>query len=125
MTNHYHLIIETPDGNLSKGMRQLNGVYTQVYNKRHRRAGHIFQGRYKSILVEKESHLLEVCRYVVLNLVRARAATHPDQWQWSSYKATAGMEKPHLCLTTDWVLAIRNRAERGGTAIQGILLKLG
>lgn len=104
MNNHYHLIIETPDGNLSKGMRQLNGVYTQAYNRKHGRAGHIFQGRYKAILVEKESHLLEACRYVVLNPVRAKGAAHPEQWQWSSYRATAGGEKPHRCLTTDWVL---------------------
>jgi REP element-mobilizing transposase RayT len=104
MNNHYHLIIETPDGNLSSGMRQLNGVYTQAYNRRHRRVGHIFQGRYKAILVEKESHLLETCRYVVLNPVRAKAATYPEQWQWSSYRASAGSEKPHRCLTIDWVL---------------------
>ena len=104
MNNHYHLIIETPDGNLSKGMRQLNGVYTQAYNRWHRKIGHIFQGRYKSILVEKERHLLEACRYVVLNPVRANATTHPEQWQWSSYRATLGKEKPHRSLTTGWVL---------------------
>jgi putative transposase len=62
MNNHYHLVIETPDGNLSKGMRQLNGVYTQAYNQRHHRVGHIFQGRFKAILVQKDSHFLEVCR---------------------------------------------------------------
>jgi REP element-mobilizing transposase RayT len=72
MNNHYHLVIETPDGNLSKGMRQLNGVYTQAFNKRHRRVGHVFQGRFKGILVQKDSHFLEVCRYVVLNPVRAK-----------------------------------------------------
>lgn len=104
MNNHYHLIIETPDGNLSKGMRQLNGVYTQIFNRRHHRVGHIFQGRYKAILIQKESHLLEVCRYVVLNPVRAKAVKHPEQWRWSSYRATAGLEKPHPCLTTDWIL---------------------
>ena len=104
MNNHYHLIIETPDGNLSKGMRQLNGVYTQTYNKRHHKVGHIFQGRYKAILIEKESHLLEVCRYVVLNPVRAKAVARPEEWRWSSYRGTSGTEKPHPCLTTDWVL---------------------
>ena len=104
MNNHYHLIIETPDGNLSKGMRQLNGVYTQIFNRRHHRVGHIFQGRYKAILIQKESHLLEVCRYVVLNPVRAKAVKHPEEWRWSSYRATAGLEKPHSCLTTEWVL---------------------
>src|SRR4030066_2354760 len=70
MNNHYHLIIETPDGNLSSGMRQLNGVYTQAFNRQHNRVGHLFQGRYKAILIQKDSHLLEVCRYVVLNPVR-------------------------------------------------------
>lgn len=71
MTNHYHLVVETPDGNLSKGMRQLNGVYTQYSNRRHRRVGHLFQGRFKAILVDRDSYLLELARYVVLNPVRA------------------------------------------------------
>jgi putative transposase len=104
MNNHYHLVIETPDGNLSKGMRQLNGMYTQTFNKRHKRVGHVFQGRYTAIIIQKESHLLEVCRYVVLNPVRAKAAKSPEEWRWSSYRATAGAQKPHFCLTTDWVL---------------------
>jgi putative transposase len=104
MNNHYHLVIETPDGNLSKGMRQLNGVYTMRYNRSHGSVGHIFQGRYKAILVQKESHLLEVCRYVVLNPVRAKVVKIPEQWGWSSYRAMAGIEKPHPCLTIEWVL---------------------
>jgi REP element-mobilizing transposase RayT len=104
MNNHYHLIIETPDGNLSAGMRQLNGVYTQAFNKRHNRVGHLFQGRYKAILIQKDSHLLAVCRYVVLNPVRAKAVKKPYQWKWSSYQATAGIGKPHPCLTTEWIL---------------------
>jgi len=104
MDNHYHLLIETPDGNLSLGMRQLNGVYTQLFNKRHQRIGHLFQGRYKSILIQKDSHLLEVSRYVVLNPVRARMVERPEAWKWSSYRATAGRESPAPCLTTDWVL---------------------
>jgi putative transposase len=104
MNNHYHLLIETPDGNLSKGMRQLNGIYTQRYNRRNKKTGHVFQGRYKAILIQKENHLLEVCRYIVLNPVRARAVTLPKEWKWSSYKATAGLERPHNCLTTDCIL---------------------
>jgi REP element-mobilizing transposase RayT len=104
MDNHYHLLIETPDGNLAIGMRQLNGVYTQLFNRQHRRSGHLFQGRYKSILVQKDSHLLEVCRYVVLNPVRAKRADAPEAWRWSSYRATAGREAAHPCLTTEWVL---------------------
>jgi REP element-mobilizing transposase RayT len=71
MGNHYHLLLETPDGNLSKGVRQLKGVYTQLFNRIHGRVGHVFQGRYKAILVEKDSYLLELCRYIVLNPVRA------------------------------------------------------
>jgi putative transposase len=105
MDNHYHLIIETPEGNLARGMRQLNGVYTQAFNRWHRRVGHLFQGRYNAILLERESYLLEVCRYVVLNPVRAKTVEKPEAWKWSSYRGTAGLEKPHGCLTTDWVLS--------------------
>ena len=104
MNNHYHLIIETPDANLSHGMRQLNGVYTQYFNRRHNRAGHIFQGRYKAILIEKEGYLLEVSRYVVLNPVRAKAVERPADWKWSSYRGSAGMEKAHKCLNREWIL---------------------
>ena len=104
MDNHYHLIIETLDGTLSRGMRQLNGVYTQTLNKRHRRVGHIFQGRYKAILIDKENYLLEACRYVVLNPVRAKMVEASREWKWSSYRGTAGIEPPHLSLTTDWIL---------------------
>jgi REP element-mobilizing transposase RayT len=116
MTNHYHLLIETPDGNLSIGMRQINSVYTQLFNKRHGRTGHLFQGRYKTILIQKDSHLLEVCRYVVLNPVRAKKVEQPEDWPWSSYLATGGKTKPHPCLTSDWVLGQfsgrRGKAER-------------
>jgi REP-associated tyrosine transposase len=116
MTNHYHLLIETPDGNLSIGMRQVNSVYTQLFNKRHGRTGHLFQGRYKAILIQKDSHLLEVCRYVVLNPVRAKMVERPEDHAWSSYLATAGKARSHACLTTDWVLrqfsGKRGRAEQ-------------
>jgi len=104
MDNHYHLLIETPDGNLSLGMRQLNGVYTQLFNRRHKRTGHLFQGRYKAILIQKDSYLLEVCRYVVLNPVRARMVEKLEDWKWSSYRATGGRGKTHPCLTKSWVL---------------------
>jgi len=86
MTNHYHLLVETPDGNLSRGMRQLNGVYTQASNRRRRRVGHVFQGRYKAILVQKEAYLLELSRYVVLNPVRARVVGQAGEWPWSNYR---------------------------------------
>jgi REP element-mobilizing transposase RayT len=104
MDNHYHILIETQDGNLSSGMRQLNGVYTQKHNFLHRKTGHVFQGRYKAILVDKESYLLELCRYVVLNPVRARMISRPQEWKWSSYRYTAGIEKAPNFLTTDWIL---------------------
>ncbi|PLX47466.1 MAG: addiction module toxin RelE [Desulfobulbaceae bacterium] len=116
MDNHYHLVVETPDPNLSLGMRHLNGVYTQAFNRAHQRVGHVFQGRYKAIVVEKNTHLLELCRYVVLNPVRARMVGSPSSWPWSSYQATAfGKAVPDF-LTTDWVLAQfstkRTRARR-------------
>ena len=116
MTNHYHVVIETVDGELSVGMRQLNGVYTQRFNRKHRRAGHLFQGRFKAILIERESYLLAVCRYVVLNPVRARVVEYPAKWEWSSFNGTRGGQAPHPCLATDWVLGQfakdRARAQR-------------
>lgn len=105
MDNHYHLVVETPDGNLSRGMRQLNGVYTQTFNWRHHTTGHVFQGRYKAILVDKESYLLELCRYVVLNPVRAAMRDKPEDWLWSSYRGTAGLSLVPEFLTTEWLLA--------------------
>ena len=72
MGNHYHILVETPDGNLSHGMRQLNGVYTQYINRTHQRVGHLFQGRFKAILVQKENYLRELARYIVLNPVREK-----------------------------------------------------
>jgi REP element-mobilizing transposase RayT len=105
MDNHYHLVIETPEANLAKGMRQLNGIYTQRYNRRHRAVGHLFQGRYKAILIQKESHLQEVCRYVVLNPVRAKAVEKVEEWKWSSYSGTAGLATCPSWLTVDWVLS--------------------
>lgn len=116
LDNHYHAIIETPDPNLSLGMRQLNGVYTQAFNRAHQRVGHVFQGRYKAILVEKESHLLELCRYVVLNPVRAGMVSKPDEWMWSSYKSTAYVGKAPKYLTIEWVL--EQFAEQKTTARQ-------
>jgi putative transposase len=104
MDNHYHLLIETPQPNLSLGMRQLNGRYTQTYNRRHHRVGHLFQGRFTAILVEKEAHMLELCRYVVLNPVRAKLVPHPRQWTWSSYRATVGETPAPRSLTSDWIL---------------------
>ncbi len=104
MGNHYHLLVETPEPNLSRGMRQLNGVYTQRFNRRHRSVGHVFQGRYKAILVERQGYLLELSRYVVLNPVRAGVVRRPGDYAWSSYRATAGRADPPAFLTRDWLL---------------------
>jgi hypothetical protein len=105
MNNHYHLLLETPEGNLSKALRQLNGVYTQAFNRRHGRVGHVLQGRFKAILVDRDSYLLELCRYVVLNPVRARITRKADTYRWSSYRATAGMDSVPAYLSVDWVLS--------------------
>ncbi|BCB26145.1 hypothetical protein SKTS_10310 [Sulfurimicrobium lacus] len=104
MTNHYHVVVETPEGNLAQGMRQLNGVYTQWINRTHRRIGHVFQGRYKAILVEKDSYLLELARYVVLNPVRAGMVSDAGEWSWSSYPAMVGAVPAPPWLQTGWIL---------------------
>ena len=105
MDNHYHVLIETPDGNLSAGMRQLNGIYTQRFNRRHGHVGHVFQGRFKAILVERESYLLELCRYVVLNPVRAKMVQDPAPYAWSSYPAMVGSVPTPQWLHMDWLLS--------------------
>ena len=112
MGNHYHLLVETPEGNLSAGMRQLNGVYTQRFNRQHGRVGHVFQGRYKAILVDKESYLLELARYIVLNPVRAGIVRSVKDWPWSSYRATAGFAAAHPWLQTDWILSAFGRRRK-------------
>ena len=104
MDNHYHLLIETPAGNLSKGMQLLNGIYTQRFNRIHNRVGHVFQGRFKAILVDKDSYLLELSRYIVLNPVRAKMVTSPHEWKWSSYLATILKESKPTWLYVDKIL---------------------
>lgn len=105
MDNHYHIVVETIEGNLSQGMRQLNGVFTQKSNRRHGSVGHVFQGRYKAILVEKEAYLLELTRYVVLNPVRANMVSDVQNWEWSSYLAMIGQNTSPEWLETDWILS--------------------
>jgi len=105
MDNHFHLLIETVEANLSRGMRQLNGVYTQEFNSRHSRVGHLFQGRFKAILIDKDDYLLEISRYIVLNPVRAGIIEKAEEWLWSSYRATIGIEKPPAFLSLDWILS--------------------
>ena len=103
MGNHYHLLFQTPEGNLSTAMRQLNGVYTQRFNRRHERCGHVFQGRYGAQLVDGQAYLHEVCRYIVLNPVRAGLVDHPREWTWSSYRATAGETAAPGFLNVGWL----------------------
>jgi len=105
MSNHYHIILETPEANLAQGMRQLNGVYTQRFNRAHSRVGHVYQGRYKAVLVERESYLLELARYVVLNPLRANMVKRLEDWPWSSYLACCGQVPTPAWLQTDWILA--------------------
>jgi len=104
MTNHYHILVETPDANLSKGMRQLNGVYTQWFNRKHRRVGHLFQGRYKAILVDKDAYLLELNRYIVLNPIRAKMVDSLSDWPWSSWNYVMGQEPIPQWLAVDKML---------------------
>jgi putative transposase len=103
--NHYHLLLETPEPNLARGMRHLKGVYTQRFNRRHGRVGHVFQGRYKAIVVQKDVHLVELGRYVVLNPVRAGLVAKVGEWPWSSYRATVGHRSPPAWLTVAWLWA--------------------
>jgi REP element-mobilizing transposase RayT len=105
LDNHYHLLIETPLGKLSRGMHALNSRYSQAFNRRHDRCGHLFEGRFKGILVEKERHLLELHRYIVLNPVRAGLSDSPEDWTWSSYRATCGLVAVPPWLEIRWTLA--------------------
>lgn len=117
MDNHYHIVVETVDANLSKGMRHLNGVYTQYFNRAHKRVGHVFQGRYKGILVEQDQYLLELARYVVLNPVRAHMIKNIGDWEWSSYQAMTSEAVAPPWLESDWILGQfskqRNKAIAG------------
>jgi REP element-mobilizing transposase RayT len=104
MSNHYQLVFETADANLSRGMRDLNGVYIQAFNRRHRRVGHVLQGRYRAIHIDKDGYLLEVIRYVVLNPVRAYLTKTAGQYPWSSYQAMIDKMPAPAWLNKDWVL---------------------
>lgn len=115
MGNHYHLVLSTRSANLSRLMRHLNGVYTQRYNRRHDKTGHVFQGRFKAVLVDRDAYLLTVCRYVDLNPVRAGLVLHPQDWSWSSYRALAGLADAPPWLDRDLLLGLLGSA-RGGYA---------
>ena len=106
MGNHYHLLLQTPKANLSLAMRHLNGVYTQRFNRRHQRCGHVLQGRFGAEVIDGDAYLREVCRYIVLNPVRAGLVGHPAQWEWSSYRATAGEVSAPGFLAVEWVRSL-------------------
>lgn len=86
MSNHYHLLIQTPDGNLSRCMRHINGVYTQRFNRKHELDGQLFRGRYKAVLVEEDEHLIELLRYIHRNPIRANMVDDPEDYKWSSHR---------------------------------------
>lgn len=105
MDNHYHLILETPRGNLLKVMHGLNGSYTGYFNRKYGRVGHLFQGRYNAILIEKDTYLLPLSRYIHLNPARAGRVKKPDQYEWSSYRGYVGREKEKPWVESGWVLS--------------------
>jgi len=104
MDNHYHLLLETPEGNLSQIMRHINGAYTTYFNIRHNRCGHLFQGRFKAILVEADAYAAELSRYIHLNPVRAGIVQHPEDYQWSSYGAYIDQDQSVEWLRSDFIL---------------------
>ncbi|UGQ47366.1 REP-associated tyrosine transposase [Massilia endophytica] len=115
MPNHYHLLVETPQANLSASMQHLNSLYAQTFNKRHGMTGHVMQGRFHAVLIEREAHLLELARYIALNPVRAELVKEAEQWRWSSYAGLYHAAPGNSCVTEDWLLgqfAGRDRAER-------------
>jgi putative transposase len=106
MPNHYHLLLATTQERLSHGMWDLNRRFAQRMNKRYERTGHIFEGPYRMERVETDAHLLELCRYIPLNPVRARLCGDPGEWRWSSYRATVGVEHAPPYLTTSLVRSL-------------------
>ena len=115
MTNHYHLLVRTPHPSLARGMRDLNGIYAQAFNRRHGRCGHLFQGRYRAVLIEADEHLLTAVAYIVRNPVRAGVCASPGDWRWSSHAAALG-ERPPGVLARDDLL--RYLATTGGSACE-------
>ena len=103
MTTHYHIVLDTPDGNLSQTMQFVNSVYSQAFNWRHGYTGHVFEARFRSLIVQRESYLRRACRYVVLNPVKGKLTSTAEEWPWSTYRATAGLEAPPPWLHIDWI----------------------
>lgn len=103
MSNHYHMVLEAPAGNLSEAMQFINGVFATQSNRRHRQTGHVFEGRFRSLIIQRESYLVRAARYVVRNPVRASLVPEARAWQWSSYRATAGLAPVPRWLDVDWI----------------------
>lgn len=104
MPNHYHMLVETPQPNISAAMHYLNGTYAKYFNWRYGFTGHVFQGRFHSVLVERDSQLLETVRYIALNPVRAELVARPGDWRWSSHRFIIARGPVPLWLQTAWVL---------------------
>jgi REP element-mobilizing transposase RayT len=105
MSNHYHLLVETPEPNLSMTMQWLNVSYATYFNRRHNRSGHLFQGRFGAILIEADAYLHHLSRYIHLNPVRAGIVNTPEQYRWSSYPAIVGEQIPPKFLKTSGLLS--------------------
>jgi len=124
MGNHFHLLVMTLEPTLARGMRQLNGVYAQWFNRRHRRVGHLFQGRYKAVSVQTDAHLRRTVRYVIRNPMRARLSSRPEEWRWTSHHATVG-RSPAGVVAVEELLACfggeREEASRAyGMMVEGV-----
>jgi len=105
MSNHYHLLMETPESNLSQSIQWLNVSYATYFNKKRKRSGHLFQGRFKAILIDADAYLKQLSRYIHLNPVKAKIVASPGQYRWSSYSAFTGRQTPPIFLETDWLLS--------------------
>jgi REP element-mobilizing transposase RayT len=111
LSNHYHLVVQTPGADLSTGMHRLNGLFAQRFNREHGLDGHLFQGRFSSVVVTNESQFLTACRYLALNPVLAGVVSDPADWRWSSYAATVGLAPCPPFLTVGLILGSFGRDE--------------
>lgn len=132
MKTHYHMAVQTPFANLPEIMKCVNGGYTQAWNRRHRRFGHVFAGRYKAIVIEDDRYAQAVLSYIAHNPVESGYVKHPADWLWSSYRATAGLVEAPDFLDLDWLqgfyggrtrseaqMAHREHIENGQSAYDG------
>jgi len=124
MSNHYHLLIETPSGNLSKIMQHINGAYTNYFNIKRKRSGHLFQGRYKAVVVEADEYAQALSRYIHLNPVRAKIVARPEEYRWSSYLDYIGVSKPPAWLNTSFILGYFGSGEERFGKYRGFVEEL-